>query len=90
MEDEGALGGSLGFLRGVAYELVGIGSNQRGGIRVEVEINTVHNRSKLVLSGGKQRTVDVLCQQGIADDNLVGTIADALCLRILVSILYGQ
>ena len=89
-QDEGGRLLALDAQHLVAHQLMTVAGNDSQALWSQVEVDTVHHGAQFILGGGKQRTVDVLCQQGIADDNLVSTIRDTLSLRIFVSILYGQ
>ena len=56
----------------------------------QVEVDTVHHGAQLVLRGGEDRAVQVLCQHRVGNGNLKGTVADRHRHGELVGILDGQ
>ena len=74
----------------VANELVTVAGNNCQVFGCQVEVDTVHHGAQLVLCRSEDGAVDVLSQQGIVDDNLVGGKVKTLRLRELVGILDRQ
>ena len=59
-------------------------------ISCQVEVDTIHNRTKFILRCSEDGTVDILCQNGIGNGNRLGIFADRLCHGELIGVIDRQ
>ena len=84
VEDEGGLLGGLDVGGGVADELVGVGGDEGGGGRVDVEEDTVHRRADLIVRGGVDGALDAFHEARGREFDLLRILAGTLDLGIVV------
>ena len=84
MEDEGGLLGGLHVGGGIADELVRVGSDEGGGSGVDVEEDTVHRGTDLVVRGGIDGALDAFHEARGREFHFLRILTGAFDLGIVV------
>ena len=90
VQDEGGLFGGLDVRGGIADELVRVGGDEGGGGGVDVEENTVHRGTDLVVRRGVDGALDAFHEARGREFDLLGILAGSLDLRIVVGREVGE
>ena len=71
----------------ITYEFVSVAGNDSQSLRSEVEVDTVHNGTKLLVSGSKDSTCDIVCKDRRLHCKTCHVVVDRQTCWILLSIL---